>query len=158
MTDFCHVLPCSLFELFNGSNMFALFPRSFRVPLCLSQVVRSLLSEAQEMAHNAHISQDFISSVIAGEAFANFSLLAFRDNTDLFFLCILYCPLAILFSTCYIVLALFMSTCYKFLVPLFLFPRVAFSRGTNVPSRIDFAIPWALPILFSVLVFQDAFS
>lgn len=36
----CHVFPCSLFELFSGSNMFTLFTRSFRVPLCLSQVVR----------------------------------------------------------------------------------------------------------------------
>ena len=112
------------------------------------------------MAHNAHISQDFISLVIAGEAFADFSLLAFRNNTDLSFLYILYCPLAIWLSTRYIVLALFMSTRYKFLAPLFLFPRVAFSRGTNVPYQItgaEFAIPWALAILFSVLVFQDAF-
>lgn len=35
-----HVCLCSLFELFSGSNMFALFARSFRLPLCLSQVVR----------------------------------------------------------------------------------------------------------------------
>ena len=42
----------------------------------------SLLTEAQEMADNAHISQDFISSVIAGEAFANASLLAFRDSSS----------------------------------------------------------------------------
>lgn len=42
----------------------------------------SLLSEAQEMAHNAHISQDFISSVIAGRAFADSSLLAFRDTSS----------------------------------------------------------------------------
>ena len=44
-----------------------------------------------------------------------------------------------------------MSTRYIVLTPLFLFPRVAFSRGTIVPSRIteaEFAIPWALPILF----------
>ena len=42
----------------------------------------SLLTEAQEMADNAHISQDFISSVIAGEAFADASLLAFRDSSS----------------------------------------------------------------------------
>ena len=42
----------------------------------------SLLSEAQEMAHKDHISQDFISSVIAGEAFADSSLLAFRDTSS----------------------------------------------------------------------------
>ncbi|CAH3114872.1 unnamed protein product [Porites lobata] len=41
----------------------------------------SLLTEAQEMADNAHISQDFI-SVIAGEAFADASLLAFRDSSS----------------------------------------------------------------------------
>ncbi|CAH3117867.1 unnamed protein product [Porites lobata] len=34
------------------------------------------------MADNAHISQDFISSVIAGEAFADASLLAFRDSSS----------------------------------------------------------------------------
>ena len=43
---------------------------------------RSLLSEAQEMAHNTHISQDFASSVIAGRAFADSSLLAFRDTSS----------------------------------------------------------------------------
>ena len=42
----------------------------------------SLLTEAQEMADNAHISQDFISSVIAGEAFADVSLLAFCDSSS----------------------------------------------------------------------------
>ena len=54
-----------------------------------------------------------------------------------------------------------LSTRYIVRAPLFLFPRVAFSRGTNVHSWItgaEFAIPWALPILFTVLVFQDAFS
>ena len=34
------------------------------------------------MAHNAHVSQGFISSVIAGEAFADSSLLAFRDTSS----------------------------------------------------------------------------
>ena len=34
------------------------------------------------MAHNAHISQDFISSVIAGEAFSDSSLLALRDTSS----------------------------------------------------------------------------
>ncbi|CAH3157018.1 unnamed protein product [Porites lobata] len=42
----------------------------------------SLLTKAQEMADDAHISQDFISSVIAGEAFADASLLAFRDSSS----------------------------------------------------------------------------
>ena len=42
----------------------------------------SLITEAQEMADNAHISQDFISSVIAGEAFADASLLTFRDSSS----------------------------------------------------------------------------
>ena len=44
---------------------------------------------------------------------------------------------------------------------LFLLPSGGILRGINVPSRItgaEFAIPWALPILSSVLVFQDAFS
>ena len=40
----------------------------------------SLLTEAQEMADNAHISQDFISSVVAGEAFADASFLAFHRS------------------------------------------------------------------------------
>ena len=40
---------------------------------------RSLLTKAQEMADNVHISQEFVSSVIAGEAFADASLLPFRD-------------------------------------------------------------------------------
>ena len=43
---------------------------------------RSLLTEAQEMADNAHITQEFVSSVIAGEAFADASLLAFRDSSS----------------------------------------------------------------------------
>lgn len=54
-----------------------------------------------------------------------------------------------------------LSTRYIVHAPLFLFPWVAFSRETNVHSWItgaEFAIPWALPILFTVLVFQDAFS
>ena len=38
----------------------------------------SLLTEAQEMAENAHITQEFVSSVIT-EAFADASFLAFRD-------------------------------------------------------------------------------
>ena len=42
----------------------------------------SLLTEAQEMADNAHISQNFISSVIAGEAFADASLLALSDSSS----------------------------------------------------------------------------
>ena len=43
---------------------------------------RSLLTEAQEMADNAHITQEFVSSGIAGEAFADASLLAFRDPSS----------------------------------------------------------------------------
>ena len=34
------------------------------------------------MADNAHITQEFVSSVIAGEAFADASLLAFRDSSS----------------------------------------------------------------------------
>ena len=69
--------------------------------------------------------------------------------------------------TTYIFIYFILPTRYSVLHSLycsrssFFFPRVAFSRGTNVPSRItgaEFAIPWALPILSSVLVFQDAFS
>ena len=42
----------------------------------------SLLTKAQVMADNAHITQEFVSSVIAGEAFADASLLAFRDSSS----------------------------------------------------------------------------
>ena len=42
----------------------------------------SLLTKAQEMEDNAHITQEFVSSVIAGEAFADASLLAFRDSSS----------------------------------------------------------------------------
>ena len=35
------------------------------------------------MAYNAHISQDFISSVVVGEDFADASLLAFHDSSSL---------------------------------------------------------------------------
>ena len=37
------------------------------------------LAEAQGMAYNAHIMQEFVSSVITGDVFADASLLAFRD-------------------------------------------------------------------------------
>lgn len=53
-----------------------------------------------------------------------------------------------------------LSTRYIVLAPLFLFPRVAFSRGTNVPFRItvaEFAFSGPYLFFFSVLVFQDAF-
>ena len=39
----------------------------------------SLLTEAQDVADNAHITQEFVSSIITGEAFADASFLAFRD-------------------------------------------------------------------------------
>ena len=42
----------------------------------------SILTEAQEMADNAHITQEFVSSIIAGETFADASLLAFRESSS----------------------------------------------------------------------------
>ena len=42
----------------------------------------SLLTKAQVMADNAHITQEFVSSVIAGEAFTDAALLAFRDSSS----------------------------------------------------------------------------